>query len=545
MPPGRIFGIHACGHDAGVAVVDQGAVAEVVEFERVFGEKRYRIYPDSERFERAFTWLFEAYGLESTFDGIALLRMPRDLQNIALRKLSRFLPLRSVATFNHHHAHAAAAYFTSPFEESAILSFDSRGNDGSTVAFHARGSRIDYVKRWPLSLGKAYTALGQIIGGIHESDLEIAGKTMGLTGYGEVIPAWIDAIRNFILSYRPRRDEIARWEPAIADGQCFLAGFGPVIGRNTFGGPTESSAKNFAATFQECWSQIVLELVRKTIAMTNCRNLCVTGGGALNALTNRRILEMHEVQAIHFIPNPNDAGLAMGAALQLYFADSNPRYAGSPDPPDPYIGLPILDEADIASAARLWGAERLREPCAELAQMLAAGTLVGIVHGRSEAGPRALGNRSILCDARSTNARDVLNQEIKQREWYRPFAPVVRAEDQVIYFDIDMPVPYMSVAAKVRSEWIGRLPAVTHIDGTARIQTVTRESNAFLWQLLSEFRELTGTGVLLNTSFNVNGGPMIATLNQGLKILGNSALDAVYCHGWLFRKNAVNPLGRR
>lgn len=534
----RILGVHACGHDANIAVVVDGNVSEIVEFERLYQEKRYRIYPDSERFDRALQWVFESYGLRRDFDAVAIQfnQTHDELYDIAVAKLRRYIGRVPCISFAHHQCHAAAAYFTSPFARSAILSIDGRGGDGCTVAFVANGSDISYLRKWPFSLGMAYRALGQIIGGIHAHDLEISGKTMGLTAYGQVIPGWKRAVKTFITSYRPRRDQLASWEPAVADGCFFLDGFGPVVGTDTFGGPKNRHAQNFAATFQECWSEIVVDIVSETIKQSQCNTVCITGGAALNAITNKKILEIAGVEQVHFIPNPNDAGLAMGAALQCYYGNQQASYRGRRDSLSPYLGLPVLDSTSLPRVASERGAKWLTNPASSIAALLADGLVVGIIQGRSEIGPRALGNRSILCDPRKSSMKAILNNRVKGREWYRPFAPVTRVEEQATYFDVMVPVPYMSVIGHVRNEWTAKIPAVTHVDGTARLQSVSEHSNKFLWELIGCFKALTGIGVLLNTSFNGKATPMITTVSGALKILDETELDAVYAEGWLFEK---------
>ena len=190
------------------------------------------------------------------------------------------------------------------------------------------------------------------------------------------------------------------------------------------------------------------------------------------------------------------------------------------------------------------GAQRLENPETTLAEMLAAGKIVGVLQGRSELGPRALGNRSILCDPRDGEMKRRLNETVKRREWFRPFAPVVREGEQGIYFDVDRPVPYMSILGYTRPEWRSSLAAITHVDGSARLQTVNREQNPLLWRLLGEMKRVTGIGVLLNTSFNSKGEPMINEISDALRTLDQSGIDAVYCEGWLFENSAVQR-GRR
>lgn len=534
-----ILGIHAAGHDASAAMVCGGRIKHVIEFERVAREKRYRVFPGSQRFNRMVDWIFDYSSSEPPPEAIALqlTRFAEDLFPEAEARLRAHAPHADIVLLNHHLCHASAAYFTSPFTEAAVLSIDGWGNEGATLGFHARGNKLSYVKLWPYSLGLSYRALGAIIGGIHAEDLETAGKTMGLTSYGEVISAWKPAIAQFLRTYRPRRDVIAGWEPALADGAFHLDGFGPITGANTFGGPTSSAGQDFAATFQACWTELVLELAVELARLTKTRFLCLSGGAALNAVANFGLTRLSEFDDVHFIPNPNDAGLSLGAALYYHYAYQDSEWSGCETPFDPFLGPPVLDQERVPELARLRGAERLHDEASDLAQLLADGQIIGVIEGRAEIGPRALGARSILADPRLSSTRERINHRIKHREWYRPLAPVIRQPDVSKYFEASQPSPYMSLVAPVRKEWRATLQAVTHVDGSARYQTVTADQNPFLWQLLTEFEKRTdGIAVLLNTSLNGPSEPIVASLHEALHLLDHSALDGIYCQGWLFRR---------
>lgn len=532
----RVLGLHTSGHDSAAAIVEDGEVLEVIEFERVFREKRCRIFPGSMRFDRALEWLFRDYGVDPQFDLIAVQTncFREQAFETAIARLDDFTKTSRHLLLNHHLCHAASAYFTSPFSSAVILSYDGIGNDGTTVGFLARGSRLEYTKSWPCTLGMAYRALGSIIGGISEFDNHTAGKTMGLTAYGSVVEEWKEPIKHFIRNYWPLREEVASWEPTVADGAFFLEGFGPVSGRNTFGGPQSAAGQDFAKTFQVCWTELVLECIRELVETTGCRNLCITGGAALNAVTNRAILDMPELDSVHFIPNCNDAGIAMGAALYGYYGWRQQPWRGAREPFSPFKGVPILDRNEVSAYAASRGATKLSKPVRDLAKILADGHIIGILQGRSEVGPRALGNRSIVCDPRDPIMKNVLNERVKGREWFRPFAPVVRIEDLREYFDLEVPLPYMSAVGFTRERWRGQLGAITHVDGSARVQTVSCEQNRFLWELLAEMKRLTSVGVLLNTSFNGKGEPMITQLKDALRLLDTTGLEDVYCDGWLF-----------
>ena len=543
----KILGIHANGHDANASVVMDGTVTEVIEFERVFGEKHCRLNVLHPRFDRYMDWLFNEHRVGTDFDAVALHlhnfgSEPREyvemVQMRAVEVISRYLPAAHYLQLSHHLCHAASAYFTSPFDDAVILSFDGHGDDGSTVGFHAKGGALDYVRGWPFSMGRAYSALSNIIGGIHAKDGNAAGKVMGLTAYGKVVPEWTAAIQRFITSYTGLRSEFSPlyWEAGVADGQFVLPGFGAIEGKGAFNGPEDPKAQNFAATYQYVWSSIVQDIVRELIVTTGTKRVCLAGGCALNATTNYDVLHMPEVEDLHLIPNPSDCGLSVGAALYTAYTYQGTAWTGSPQRfTSPYLGLPILDIADLDRLAAERGGKRLVQPATELAKIIAEGTKIGLMQGRAEVGPRALGNRSILCDPRRADMKDLINQQIKGREWYRPFAPVVREGEQDRYFVMPRPAPYMSFIADVRSEWRDHVPAIVHADGTARVQTVTADQNPFLWELLGAYEKETGIGMLLNTSFNGRGEPIYSRIVEALNLLDTTDLDGVCVEGVLFQ----------
>lgn len=534
-----VLGIHIGGHDSSVCLVIEGEIIEVVEFERVFRKKRYRIFPDNIRFDEMLDWLFNKYKITKEIDLVAMHigHFRDELLPLTIRKIKQYLPKAHYVKLNHHLCHASSSYFTSPYNKACILSYDGKGNDGSTITFIAEGNKLTYYKKWPFRMGTSFRALGSIIGDIHTYDNHTAGKTMGLTAYGKIIDAWKEPIRKFIKTYRPKRDQVASWEATIANGVFYLDGFGPVIGQNTFGGPSSVNAQNFAHTFQKVWTEITIEIVRETVRETGCKNFCVVGGAALNAVTNYHISKMKELENVHFIPNPNDSGLATGAALYGYYSYQSNEWNGRKKYLSPYLGVSILDYDNIDNLAKIRNSKYISDPPKILAELISKGNIIGVIEGRSEIGPRALGNRSILCDPRNSQMKEILNQKIKGREWYRPFAPVVQEEDQAKYFDVNKPVPYMSLIGFVKEEWQLQIPSVTHVDGSARLQTVNRDQNIFLWELLEQFKRITGIGVLLNTSFNGKGEAIISKLSEALKLLDDTDLDYVYSNGWLFSKN--------
>ena len=546
LPPfHRILGVHINGHDTSVAVVENGILTEVIELERVFREKHYRVNVLHPRFEKTLSWLFDEYKLDTSFDAVAIhihyygSESPehfRNIQDTTVAGLSKYIPDAHYVQLNHHLCHASSSYFTSPFDKACILSYDGHGNDGATEAFLADGNQLSYLRSWPYSMGRAYSALSNIIGGIHSHDGNSAGKVMGLTAYGTVNENWIEPIKKFIRSYQGVRSEFSPqfWEASVADGVFDLPGFGAVAGKNTFDGPESKISQDFAASFQHSWTEVVKEMVLEIIEQTGCNDVCIVGGCALNAATNYEILQLPQVNRLHLVPHPNDDGISVGAALYCYYAYQGNAWNGaSEDYFSPYLGVPVLDKEELPVIANQRKSRFLKEPFPLLAKMIAEGKIIGVIQGRSELGPRALGNRSLICDPRNPNMKDKLNNQIKGREWYRPFAPFVQEGKQLEYFNLNVPAPYMSYIGYVNPKWLGKLPSITHADNTARVQTVTKQQT-FLWELLEEFEAQTGVGVLLNTSFNGQGEPIVTRISEALALLDNTDLDAVYSDGWLF-----------
>lgn len=536
---GRILGVHCSGHDATVAVIEAGSIVEVVEFERVIREKRCRMFPGTPRFANSLKWLFTEHALDPRFDLIAVQvnSFRKSAFGLIKQHLKQYVGGAPAILVNHHLAHAASAYFTSPFSEAAILSFDGRGNDGTTIGFSARDNKIRYARTWPRNFGAAYRALGSLVGGITEADKHTAGKTMGLAAYGDVIEEWKPALRRFVRTYSPLRDEIAPWEPAVADGALELPHVGNVGCPGTLGGPSSLDAQCFARTFQSVWTEELLEVLTDLQTDLGYKNLCLVGGSALNAIANRSVAEAFGANRVHFIPNCNDSGLAVGAALYCHFALSGHSWLGAKAPLSPFLGVMILDIAELENLAAVRRGRHLEDPGLDVARLLAEGKTVGVLRGKSEVGPRALGHRSILAPADSVHMKQHLNERIKFREWYRPYAPAVRREDVSKYFDIDFDVPYMSLVAKTLPEWRAGLPAVTHVDGSARVQTVTSASSPFLYDVLSKLADITQVGVCLNTSLNTRGMPMVSTIRDAFAILDDTALDFLLVEDWLFEKS--------
>lgn len=305
------------------------------------------------------------------------------------------------------------------------------------------------------------------------------------------------------------------------------------------GAPVEQVHKDLAAALQERVEQVMVHLARRAREMTGAENLAVTGGVGMNCVAIGRICQQAGFARVMVPPAPGDSGTSAGAALAVAHRLTGclPSGAGSCHLGPEYSGLELSSRP-----RRGLTAVRLASPAAMIAARLAEGHIIGLFQGRLEAGPRALGNRSILASPLEPSVVDRLNMTVKYREPFRPFAPVVLADRASEYFTLGQPSPFMSIASGVTGRTVRALPAVVHVNGTARVQTVTAEQNPFLAEILAEFAAITGHPVLINTSLNIKGKPICGTPDAALGCLTESGLDALLIENWWVTKDsAANP----
>jgi len=468
----------------------------------------------------------------------------------------------------HHLSHAASAFYPSPFGEAAILTVDGVGEWATGTISHGEGSAIRVLReqRFPDSLGLLYSAF-TFYAGFKVNSGEY--KLMGLAPYGEPGGDRTARFRRLILSelVDSRDDGSIRLNQNYFD---YAAGLRMIRDRRweqLFGlprrkpeGPLLREHCDFALAAQQVTEEIVLKLAREARRLTGSRNLCLAGGVALNCVANGRLLRENISDDLWVQPAAGDAGGALGAALaahHLYFGGA--RAASGSDGMLGAFAGPEYGEAEAEAMAREAGAVYEKLSDAELleraAALIAGGAVIGWHQGRAEWGPRALGNRSILADARNPDMQARLNLKIKHRENFRPFAPSVLAEDAADYFEAGRASPYMLLVdhlAPARrlpakdepgmtlQERLGRarsdLPAVTHLDYSARVQTVHRETNSRYHALLSAFRQKTGCGVLVNTSFNVRGEPIVCSPADAYRCFMRTELDYLAIGNLFFDK---------
>lgn len=436
--------------------------------------------------------------------------------------------------YDHHTSHAATAFYQSPYNEMLIFTFDGGGDGAFFNVFTAtRDKGIELKASYKQDLGFAYMVMGEILEDIKREDLNIgnlvyAGKIMGLCAYGKVVKEWVPAFDKFYSKFNYSGESYIGGAEVMKEAMTTLM---KEIGIKDYNhGVSRYSGQlawDIAATSQQAFENQFYKIARKYMEQYPELPIGLSGGCALNVLLNTKIA--YERKGKVFVPpNTNDCGMSVGGLLW--------HIAPKEQVDLTYSGLPLMDKDMLSYYVTKHGLSMVPDvTIQELAGYLAEGNIVGVLQGNSEHGSRALGNRSIICSP-TGNMKDVINFKVKNREWYRPFAPMVRMEDVSKYFEFEYESRHMTYAAPVRTEWRDKVPAITHEDGTGRLQTVTREQNTLVYDVLTEFDAITGVGVLLNTSFNVNGKPILTTLSDAIDLLLHTKLDAVYHNGRLVFK---------
>jgi len=590
-----ILGISCFYHDSAAALVRDGDIVAAVQEERFTRVKHDSGFP-----RHAVAWCLEHAGLApADLDAVVfyekpLLKFDRLLETYLAyaprgfrsflkampqwlrtklfipQTIARHLPglCGPVLMTGHHEAHAASAFYPSPFAEAAVLTVDGVG-EWSTAAWGVgRGRELSLRQelRFPHSLGLLYSAVTYFTGfRVNSGEY----KVMGLAPYGE--PRYLDLLLDHVVELR---DDGSLW--LDQDYFDYCAGLTMTSDRFAalMGGPPRRSEDpltqremDLAASVQRLTEMALLNMARYVHAQTGLRHLCLAGGVALNCVANGRLLREGPFTDLWIQPAAGDAGGALGAALRVWYA----RYADgrAPQRPDAqhgsYLGPAWDDDAAWAELAALGAVgERFADEaalCNAVADLLAAGKVVGHHHGRLEFGPRALGHRSILGDPRDPAMQRTMNLKIKFRESFRPFAPAVLAEEAGAWFELDRPSPYMLLVAPVRRErWRddpaaarlagvervnavrSEIPAVTHVDHSARIQTVDREGSPRFRRILEAFRERTGCPVLVNTSFNIRGEPIVNTPAEAYRCFMFTDMDALVVGDRLLLKERQPPL---
>ncbi len=463
----------------------------------------------------------------------------------------------------HHESHAASAFYPSPFREAAVVTLDGVGEWATTTLGLGSDHRVELLREihFPHSLGLLYSAFTYFTGfKVNSGEY----KLMGLAPYGQ--PTYAQRIREHLVDVRPdgsfrlNMDYFGYLDGLVMTNRRFEELFdGPPRRPET---PLTRREMDLARSIQVVTEEIVLAIGREARELTGQRHLCLAGGVALNCVANGKILREGIFDDLWIQPAAGDAGGALGAALAVWHGVLDQPRTVAPGR-DAMAGAslgPAFSDAEIGEylAARGYPAARLSEAewAPAVARLMADGKVVGLFQGRMEFGPRALGNRSIVGDARSETMQSVMNLKIKFRESFRPFAPSCLEEKVSEYFELDRPSPYMLLVAPVRAERRRALPpdegvldlkrrvnlprsdipAITHVDYSARIQTVHPEVNPRYHRLIRAFEELTGYGVIINTSFNVRGEPIVCTPEDAYRCFMRTEMDCLVLGSYLLHK---------
>jgi carbamoyltransferase len=561
-----IVGLHFGPHDSSAAIVEDGVVLAMMEQERFDHKKHSGAFPfDSLAFclDHAGVQLKEVAAVAYASD-VELTNQYKRLfiesghpgafqpsfneQADLDRSLSSRLSFDGrLFHLDHHLGHAASVFFTCPFEESAILTVDGVGNWITTTFAVGRGTSIETLERigHPHSLGLFYGAVTQFLG-FHALCDE--GKTMGLAPYGR--PTYADVFRSHVAldggSLVVDLDYYTFHEGPITDSfgkprrwfsAKFIEAFGPP--RVADSDIAERDA-DIAASAQLVLEERCYQLLRHLHRLTNTENLCVAGGVALNCSMNGKIREHTPFRNIFVVPAASDAGLCAGAALWASRA-LEPGFRRN-EISHAYLGSEH-GTAEIEAAIRIHAGDMAIETPSDLvesvASLLADFAIVGWYQGRMECGPRALGHRSILANPTRADTKDIVNAKVKFREMFRPFAPVVPLEAASEYFDPGHSNPFMLQVVSVLPHKRDVIPAVTHVDGSARVQTITAEQNRELHRLLWAMHKRNRVPVLLNTSFNIRGDTIVRTPDDAIHCFLTTGMDALAIGPYLLRKRSV------
>lgn len=581
----------ANGHDASITALEDGKVLYIWELERVLNKKHFCGVDEGNEiadilYNHALPrlgWKVEDIDIigfaghsewrKTEFNGLVPTYKPLEYATpyaegrIKLRGSNREIRCFSVI---HHVNHAASAYYTSPFTSSIIYTHDGLGDlvSGIWGTAHQNKLRIhgeltlkcrEKFGLEPNAIGLTYSYLGRIFPFLRRKNgaedlLGTAGKFMGLSSYGKPREEWRDECRKLLNTWMPDPSSLPN---KLGLTQSILADF------------NAQETKDLAATIQDVAECFIIESLRKIklhatalgdMSSTGLYNLCMAGGCALNVQINSRILDAHDGSMIvndkvtHFklfknlyVPAAtSDCGLSLGCALYIWHHILDNSFEGIKFF-NPYLGDTLYNHPETIKDFNEWmnknyptiqfkKHKNMAEASINAAINLFNNKIIAWIQGRAEAGPRALGNRSLISNPCNANSKDVLNAKVKHRETWRPFAPICLKESAEKWFHIDHEQPYMLEAPLARKESADLIPAVVHVDNTARVQTVSKDNNGLLYQLLKDFKSLKGVEILLNTSANDAGLPILNNLTDALNLLKNTELDLVYVGEYVFSK---------
>ena len=522
---GNIVAIHD-NHDSNVSFYNgETGKYHIIELERLIKDRHYMMPQNNSgtRMEILGDCQFIAkkyWGIENEYECVLVSSQWRDTTG-GIEGIKKVFNSKEFITLeNHHHTHAAGAFYQSPFDKALILSYDGGGEAQYFNFYNADRDSIEVLDIIPINLGAGYWISGTLIKEIVKTSKtrrSYAGKMMGLSGYGTFNDKLYDVYHRFMSrNLRYGYCELCELDEIPEDKNILIPEKDDIENSWVYEG---QEGYDIAATVQKIMEDIVFRELEK---YDSDIPLILTGGCALNVLINEEIKRRYD-REVYIPPNPDDGGLSIGHI----FCYTKPKERVDVT----YSGLPLIDKHKLDDYIKEYDAKKVTKN--DIAKLIKDGNIIGMVYGDSEVGPRALGNRSIICDPSIPEMKDTLNAKVKFREWYRPFAPFCKKEDAHKYFesrDFEN-MEYMSFAVKVK---VDTLPSITHVDGTARLQTVTQESHSHFYELLTEYATMSDIPVLLNTSFNSRGNPILSTIYDALNILKETELDYVVIEDYLF-----------
>lgn len=558
-----ILGINYYFHDTSACLVKDGELLVALEEERFSRHKHTWRFP-----ENAIRKCFEITGLDiNDVDHVAVSIDPtKDISKKIVYALGlgtrampfvrhEFLGIYSKTRYlkkwyrdtwparmpqlhlvNHHLAHVVGSYYVSPYENAALLSIDGSGEWSTTLLGEMKEGQFSCFSEslFPHSLGSFYETATQFCGFRPNYD---EGKTMGLAPFGDASVFAEKMSRLVDIDAEGRVDIDLRYFAYQNAGHNRIGQkYIDTFGEPRTDGPIEAHHENVAAAAQKVLEDRVLQMCRILEQRSKADYLVVAGGVSLNSVMNGRILRETRFKDLYVMPAAGDNGTSIGAAYYVYNhkLKNKKRFFHS----NPFVGTEYSDEQieKTLKECKL-SYEKSDNICEDAAQILHEGNIIGWFQYKMEIGPRALGSRSILADPTNPDMKDKINREVKHREAYRPFAPSAIAEVRNKYFDIEVEAPFMLKVCMVRDEYQSQLPAITHVDGSARLQTVREETNPLYYRLIKAFGERSGIPVVLNTSFNIMGEPVVESPLQAIRCFFSTGLDVLVIGSFIIRKN--------
>ena len=561
----NILGISCFYHDSAACLVQDGKVVAAAQEERFNRDKYSQDFPIN-----AINFCLQEGNITSyDIDYIAFYEKPYlKLSRVLLTHLKSFpfslknflsnmpswfedrliVPLKiekelgykgKTIFLKHHLSHAASAFLVSPFKEAAIMTADGVGEWTTTTCGKGSGNDIEIFRemRYPDSLGLLYSIVTTFLGFRVFSG---EGKVMGLSSYGK--PVYLDKFREII---KVKDDGSFHLDPAYFTfnkgsrmySKKFIKLFGdPRVPESGF----EQRHYDMAATLQNFVEEVLIKIANKLYEETKLDNLCLAGGLFLNCVANYRLINETPFKNVFIQPAAGDSGGALGAAMYVHntILGNERIFEMKTTAYGPQFSENSIKRALLNSELPLKKLEPEEVP-KYAAKLLAENKIIGWLQGRMEFGPRAMGNRSILANPCTAEIKDILNAKVKKRESFRPFAPVVLEEKADKYFDLHRPSPFMLLAPPVKEEMKKVVPGITHVDGTARVQTINKDDDARYWELISEFEKLTGVAVIVNTSFNLRGEPIVCSPEEAINCYKNSEIDCLIMGDYITEKSGV------